>query len=120
MKLLCQHVDTCLPDYWSGHHLPHVMIPVYSTMTFAEIRQAIKSELSQGAIMGSDDNARLLSADFVLPCDERQADIVTRAAYAAVNRDIKPAKKGARYPFKDIESGEDMETVYAYFVFIEE
>jgi len=24
MKLICALADVCLPDYWGGHHLPHV------------------------------------------------------------------------------------------------
>lgn len=27
------HADTCLPDCWSGHHLPHISVPVYRSMT---------------------------------------------------------------------------------------
>lgn len=120
MKLECAHADTCLPDYWGGHHLPHVQIPVYAGMTMKEIKAAIRSELSQGAVMGSDDSARLLSADMVRPEEEKQADRITRAAYAAVNR-MRPAKKGQRSFFKDIEApGNDCEnTVYAFFVFVE-
>lgn len=34
-KLECCHADTCLPDYWSGHHLPHVQIAVWRGMTLA-------------------------------------------------------------------------------------
>ena len=86
IKFECCHADTCLSDYWSGHHLPHVQIPVYRGMTLKEVKDAIRSELSQGAVMGSTDNARLLSADMVRPDEEKQADRVTRAAYAAVNR----------------------------------
>lgn len=66
MKMSCNHVDTCLPDYWSGHHLAHVQIPVTRRkMSLAEIRRAIRSELAQGAVMGSCDEARLLSYDYV-------------------------------------------------------
>jgi len=120
MKLECVHADTCLPDYWSGHHLPHVQIAVYPGMTLAEIKRDIRSELSQGAVMGSSENARLLSADMVAPGEEKQADRLTRAAYAAVNR-ISPAKKGQRRFFTDIEeTAEDgAESVYAFFVFVE-
>ena len=120
MKLDCVHVDTCLPDYWSGHHLPHVQIAVWPGMTLAEIKRSIRSELSQGAVAGSSENARLLSADRVDPGEEKQAGRVTRAAYAAVNR-IKPAKKGQRRFFTDIEETEEYgaDTVYAFFVFID-
>lgn len=27
--LECVHVDTCLPDYWGGHHLAHISVPIY-------------------------------------------------------------------------------------------
>ena len=119
MKLECSHVDTCLPDYWSGHRLPHVQIPVYPGMTLKEIKQAIRDELRQGAVMGNTENARLLSADLVRPDEENRADLVTRAAYAAVNR-IKPARKGQRRFFTDVEPGDEWsDTVYAYFVFVE-
>lgn len=121
VKLECVHADTCLPDYWSGHHLPHVQIPVWYGMKLCEIKDAIRSELSQGAVMGSTDSARLLSADLVRPGEEAQADRVTRAAYAAVNR-IKPEKKGQRTFFRDLEKTTDddhAETVYAFFVFVE-
>lgn len=120
-KLTCEHVDTCLPDYWSGHHLPHVQIPVHKGMTLKAIKRDILSELAQGAVMGNNDTAFLLSADYVGP--EREADAIkaTKAAYAAVNR-IKPETKGQRRFFTDLEEGsdDDCATVYAYFVFTEE
>lgn len=80
-------------------------------------------ELRQGAVMGSTDDARLLSADMVAPGDEKRADQLTRAAYAAVNR-LKPARKGGRKLFteleKETEDGGADESVYAYFVFVGE
>jgi hypothetical protein len=121
MKMNCSHVDTCLPDYWSGHHLPHVQIVAYNGMSFAAVRNAIRNELRQGAVMGSDDNARMLAGDLVRPDEEKRADAVTRAAYAAINRDVKPAKKGARNAFPRLEKtdSDDDACVYAYFVFSE-
>ena len=120
IKLECAHADTCLSDYWSGHHLPHVQIHVHPGMTMRAIKDAIKSELMQGAIAGNDDNARLLSAEWVPPADEQKAIAITKAAYAAVNR-MKPARKGQRRFFQDVEISEDdcTESVYAFFVFIE-
>lgn len=110
------HADTCMPDCWSGHHRPHVQIPVHAGMTIGQIRDSIRDEIRQGAVMGSDDDARMLSADLVQPHEEARADAVTRAAYAAVNR-IKAAKRGQRKFFDDIDDcGEDGDTVYAYFV----
>ena len=116
MKMNCIHVDTCLPGYWRGHHLPHVQIPAYR-QSYASVRAAIMDELRHGAIMGSDNDARLLSADIVRADEEKRADALTRAAYAAVRRDVKPRRKGDRLAFRDIEADEDGDTVYAYFVF---
>lgn len=65
MKLEIYHADTCLPGYWPGHHRAHVQIPVVPGMSGKAIREAIRSEISQGAVMGSDDIAFLLSADYV-------------------------------------------------------
>ena len=121
-KLECAHADTCLPDYWSGHHLPHVQIAVWRGMTMRQVKQAIRDELRQGAVAGSTDAARLLSADMVAPGEEKRADQVTRAAYAAINR-LKPAKKGARRLFTDLEKTPDEfdgESVCAFFVFVGE
>jgi hypothetical protein len=113
--LECCHADTCLPDYWTGHHLPHIQIAVWPGMRLAQIRAAIRSEISQGAFMGSSDEARLLSADMVTPAEERRAEMLTRRAYAAVAR-MKPNRKGQRRFFTDIEQTDD-DTVYAFFVF---
>lgn len=119
MKMTCTHADTCLPDYWSGHHLAHVQIPVTRRkMSLAEIRRAIRSELRQGAVMGNSEDAQLLSCDYVV--DEKRADALTRAAYAAVNRDVIGSRKGQRYADTGVtEFGYDEETVYMYFVFNE-
>lgn len=119
MKLECALADVCLPDYWRGHHLPHVCVPVYRGMKLRDLKAAIKDELRQGAVAGNTNDARLLSADMVQPWEEKQADRLTRAAYAAVNR-IQPARKGAKTLFRDLdEQPEDCESVYAYFVFVE-
>lgn len=106
------HADTCLPDYWSGHPLPHVQILAFKGMTLKQIKDALRDELRDGCVMGNCDVARLLSADLVQPHEEKKADALTRAAYAAVNR-IKPAQKGQRKFFNHLDDDYD---VYAYFV----
>jgi hypothetical protein len=121
IKFECCHADTCLSDYWSGHHLPHVQIPVYRGMTLKDVKNAIRSELSQGAVMGSTDNARLLSADMVRPDEVKQADRVTLAAYAAVNRMrlADPRKRKLFMELEEIDENDDCcESVYAFFVFV--
>ena len=120
MKLEILHADTCLPDYWPGNYRAHVQIPVVPGMSGTEIRAAIKAEIMQGAVMGGDDIAFLLSADYVGADREHDADKATKAAYAAVNR-MRPARKGQRRFFTDIETCEEYEdsVVYAFFVFVE-
>lgn len=119
MKVGITHADTCLPDYWSGHHLAHVQILAIPGMSIRDIREAIKDELRQGAVMGSCDLAFLLSADCVGTEREKDAEQAVRAAYAAVNR-LRPARENQRLFFTDIEPCEDDEFhVYAYFIFSE-
>lgn len=109
--LECVHVDTCLPDYWSGHHLAHVCIPVYGPMTLKDIKRALHSEINQGAIAGNDKRARDDSGEV--------GDTWFYRAHAAVNK-IKPKTKGQRLFFKEImpiDPDYCGESVYAYFVF---
>ena len=96
MKLECCHADTCLSDYWGGHHLPHVSIPVWPDMTCQDIRKAIRSELWQDAVMGARYNPE--DAEWF------------QAACEAVDR----IETRVEHPFNDLENYDD---VYAYFVF---
>lgn len=102
MKIAVAHADTCLPDSWGGHHLPHVSVCAYPR-SFASIRREILSEVSNGYIAGD-------------------VELLNRAPMskirAAVRRDIRPAKKGDRLAFRDIQPDEDGDMVQAYFVFI--
>ncbi len=109
--LECVHVDTCLPDYWGGHHLAHVSIPIYGPMSLCDIKAAIHSELNEGAIGGSDERTRDDSGIV--------GDAWFYRAHAAVNA-IKPSEKGKRRFFTDVSVEEDADySVYAYFVFRE-
>ena len=108
-QLECRYVDTCLPDYFSGHHLAWICIPIYKAMSLAEIKSAIHSELTQGAIGGSDKRTRDDSGEI--------GDTWFYRAHAAVDR-IKPSKKGQRRFFADVPIDDDADySVYAYFVF---
>ena len=112
----CLHVDTCLPCFWGGHHLPHVQISVWRGMTIRDVRQAILAELSQGYTMGSTEEARLLQADVVEPIEDALAKLIYEKAIAAVK--ALRAAPGKRRLFTDLEPQEDGdESVYAYFVF---
>ncbi len=114
-KIIISHVDTCLPDYWGGHHLAHFQIPIYPRMTIKDLRREMENELRMGAIGGSSRLAYLLSADMVKPEEEKEADKVVKACYAAIKR-VKKTKRGNGFLFKDIETGDDCETCYAFFV----
>ena len=108
--LACQHAGTMLPDYWSGHHLAHIQVPVDRGTTITQLRAALHSELSQGAIAGSDRRTR----DDV---DEFGAWL--KAAHAAIDRDVRlKHPRTTLRPFRDLEAQLDGDySVYAYFVF---
>lgn len=111
MKLTCALADVCLPDYWGGHHLPHVYVPVGPETTFADLREAIIGELWAGAVAGAD----------ATPEDTYENEDWYYAALRAVMCDVQPRDRGAEYPFRDLDSSEDdLESVYAYFVFVRE
>jgi hypothetical protein len=38
------HVDTCLPDYFNGHHKPVLQIAVHNGMTGPEVTEALIDE----------------------------------------------------------------------------
>lgn len=112
MKLICALADVCLPDYWGGHHLPHVSVPVSRNTTFTDLRAAILYELRVGAVAGAD----------ATPEDTYENDEWYYAACEAVERDVQPRDPSVQYPFHDLDSSEDenSEAVYAYFVFVRE
>lgn len=110
-QLECVHADTSLPDYWGGHNIAHISIPVYGRMSLKDIKSALHSELNQGAIGGSDERTRDDTGEI--------GDAWFHRAHAAVNR-IKPSKKGQRVFFDDVPIDDDADySVYAYFVFCE-
>jgi hypothetical protein len=92
--------------------LAHISVPVSPDTSFADLRAALHSELNQGAIMGSDERMR----------DDSGAigDAWFKAAHAAINRDVKPAVKGAGRPFRNLDAtpdDHDGDEVMAFFVF---
>lgn len=109
-KLEACHADTCFPDYWSGHHLPHVQVPVTRDMTMVQLRAALHSELNQGAVAGSDPITRDDSG--------LRGEAWFKQAHTAINR-IHVKTRTNKKPFAHLESDaeDDTETVYAFFVF---
>jgi hypothetical protein len=112
MKLMCAFVDVCLPDYWGGHHLPHVAVPVNRHITFTDLRTAIIHELRMGAVAGADATPEETYENGEWYC----------AALEAVMCDVQPRDPSVKYPFRDLGSSENenSEQVYAYFVFFRE
>lgn len=110
MKYSLVHVDTCLSDYWGGHPLHHVSIPVDGATTVKEVYDQIRSELNQGAIAGSFDWETVELEEFHIACmkavqelEQSNTDILNKAAFPYLE------------PFDD--SGE---SVMAFFVFVPE
>lgn len=119
MKLELVHTDTCLPDYWRGHHKAHLSIPVCRGMTLKEIKNDLLSELAHGVVMGSDRIAEALSD--CSRCTPEEQERIYRKAKAAINR-MKPVIKGTRKFFLDLEENQEddgLDSVFAYFVFVE-
>ena len=110
ITLSCIHYDTCLPDYFGGHHLAWICVPVDKRTTFQGLRDSLHSKLNMGAIGGNEPLTRDDSGE--------DGDKWFKAAHAAINRDVKPRVKGTRRPFADIEPADESEDcVYAYFIF---
>ena len=111
MKLSCILADICLSDYWGGHHLPHVAVPVSRNTSISDLREAILDELRMGAVAGAD----------ATPETTYENDEWYKAACEAVERDVQPRDPNVQHPFRDLDDDEDMDTerVYAYFVFVQ-
>lgn len=113
LKLNCLLNDVCLPDYYSGHHLAWVCVPVTRHTTFKQLRIDLHNELAMGAIGGNDGR----SSDY-----HELSEPWHKAAKAAINRDVVPAIKGKKLAFSHIDSDcidDDgyCESIIAYFVF---
>lgn len=100
MKIACFFAGVMLPDYWGGHHLPHVSIPVWPEMTLDQIRGAIRSELDLGAVMGV------------------EYDLDDQEWYVAALRSVTALQAGSDTPLAEIPM--DEEESHAFFVFAEE
>ena len=111
MKYNLVLVDTCLPDYWCGHYLPYVSVPVDGTVTVKEVSDQIQLEIAQGAFGGSLDWEIRDSQEFYTACYAALWKLIQ------MNCDIldKPA-------FPNLEPWEEdqQESVMAFFVFVPE
>lgn len=118
MKLTASHADTCLPSFWSGTALPHVQVIVHKGMTLAEVKRALNNELNEGALMGSNVGDDAWSSG---PSGEAWYE----AARQAISEIGTWDDRGDETPlFTDLEEGSEdddgCESVYAFFVFVED
>lgn len=101
-NLTCAFAGVCLPDYWSGHHLPHSSVAVDRTTTLAELKDLLRSELNGGAVCG---------ADYDDQNDDWHEQAIN-AINAITNTIIGPL-------FPDLEDGSEHDwSSHAYFVFV--
>ena len=101
------HYDTCLPDYFQGHHLPYLQIPIQKGMTLLEIKESLKNELDFGAIGGS------------LDYDILESELFHYLADQAIEN-LTPDDKKQNTFFNDLDDyDDDCEfTVYAFFILV--
>lgn len=111
MKYNLVHADTCLSDYWGGHHLPHVAVPVDGTPTVKEVLDGVRSELNQGAVAGSLSWEVIESEEFYNAC--------VKALQKMVELNADNLNKVA-FPDLEVFQEEDDEGPYvlAFFVFV--
>ena len=114
--LECCHADTCFPDYWGGHHLAHIQVPVWNGMSLDVLKKALMSELNEGAVGGSDaphdyDEQWYAAARFAVQAIEA-------FAVRAIEAKTPAAAAENLFPLL-IPQGDDddVPTVYAFFVF---
>src|SRR5699024_8097063 len=50
LKLRVGLADVCMADYWGGHHLPHVQIPVHKHTTADEVRAMLTHDVAMDAV----------------------------------------------------------------------
>ena len=118
IKFGCCHADTCLPDYWSGHHLPHVQIIAERGMTLAQVKSALHDELSNGYVAGSGELA--CTFDYDMSTDKERTEELHKAAHDAIDAiELKDPEND--HCFMDVEESTDedcSDSVYAFFVFV--
>jgi len=111
VRLAAHHIDTCLPSFWGGHPTPHIQVTVHRGMTFGELKAELISELNNGPVMGSD-------------TPQEDDEVWFAAARLAVSELALTAEGGDDQTpmFMDLEedSEDGQESVYAYFLFMEE
>ena len=143
MKINIYHIDTCLPDFFGGHHKAHLQVPVDCNTSIEDLRSNLLSELYQGAVAGSDIVAMALLASpmpnvltseeadevgfiysqwlgandvtiFTLPANYEAWEEYCGLVYETAVKAVEELEFRSEFPFRDLDCGE--ESVYAYFI----
>ena len=123
MKLEIVHADTCLPCYWSGHHVAHICVPVWHGMTLDQLKSELHSEISQGAVAGSDNITELLTQASWFSSQE--IDAADKAAHDAVEEITVADGVDPECLFSYLDRADENEgseyhdSVYAYFLILD-
>lgn len=105
-KLNAEFAGAMLPDYWGGHHLPHISVEVTAETTVDELIGSLSNELDMGYIRGSDFDP------------ESTNDLWYAQAHLAISAIRSTHDK----PFEDLvprTQDDDEPEIQAYFLFTE-
>lgn len=107
MKLIAQLADVCLPDYWTGHHLAHISVPVDNHTAMVDFKKSARNEIILGTIMGA---------------DYEESEEWENAALSAIdNLETKtPGYNGPLFPNLEETEEDYCDSVQDYIVFTEE
>ena len=109
MTIKLSFVDACFPDYFGGHHLPVLQVPVDGTTTRQQIADMLHSELSMGVIDYQLDESSISHDDVHLAIDE------------CVFFDEMRKPEDVVFPDLDVYSEDSCDdSVYVFFVIVSE
>ena len=95
-KLSVGRADLCMADYWGGHHLPHVQIPVHKHTTADEVRAMLTYEVAMDAVARLPDG-RGESPQWYAAANKAIAELVIRSDKPfAGDLDESPPEDGMR------------------------
>lgn len=107
MKYQVSYVQTCLPDYFGGHHLPTVQVDVYRNTTYRDLLDGLKSYMATDHITTMDDGSEFKLELFLAALED---------TFDGVNLDDSfPPAAWVEEP-EDEDNYDGMDMVYAYFV----
>lgn len=109
MTIELYFVDVCLPDYFRGHHLPVLQVPVDGATTRQQIADMLHSELDRGVIDYQLDKSNIDYVDVHKAIDE------------CLYFDEKRKHGDVVFPDLDIYAEDSCDdSVYAFFVVVSE